>query len=69
MDKQNEKISDKEKQKTEIKDKIKTIQQELKNISRQLLKAKDLSEQRYLKQHQKELEMQIMRLNAQLKEI
>jgi hypothetical protein len=63
------KESDKDKKKAELKQQLKDHQAELKNITRQILKARDLSEQRYLKQRQKETERQITRLNVQLKEI
>ena len=58
-----------EKKKGELKEQLKEHQSELKNITRQLLKARDLSEQRYLKQRQKDIERQVMRLNAQLREL
>ena len=54
--------------KSDPREEMKSLQSELKNLSRQLLKARDMSEQRYLKQRQRELEIRIRKLNAQLKE-
>lgn len=64
-----EKAKSKEERKKEIEELLKSLRGDLKKISHQIVRARNISEQSILKQDQKETEKKVRKLTEELKKL